>query len=72
MRNEVVWQCFMNGPTWDGDLISKRDKGDGIRDGLLTRYEGWTTLTDKGLRFCVAQKYDLEKEKRARERRSHA
>lgn len=58
----------MNGPTWDGDLISKADRNEGVESGFLISYKGWTTLTKAGLLVCLAAEYDREKERRDRQR----
>ena len=51
--NEVLMQLFVDGPTWDGNLISKYDRDQLVEKGLCDRHNGWNFLTLKGVIFAV-------------------
>ena len=53
---DVMMQLFVTGPVWDGDLSSKngRDELAGQTPPMILRYEGWQTLTLRGLLVALA------------------
>lgn len=53
-KNEVLMQLFVNGPTWDGNIISKPDRDALFDAGLADRWEGWSYLTLEGLKVAIA------------------
>lgn len=50
---EVMAQLFLNGPTWDGNLISKDERDNLVDAGFVDRDNGWNFLTVKGVREAV-------------------
>ncbi len=49
-----VMRClFFHGPTWDGDIPSKAGRGELFDLGYATRHQGWSYLTDAGVRFAI-------------------
>lgn len=42
---------FLNGPIWDGHLISKDSRKQLVKVGMVHQYEGFNFLTLKGLRI---------------------
>ncbi len=50
---ETMWQLFKNGPTWDGNLISKTDRSILHDMGLVDRAHGWNWLTSAGMRLAI-------------------
>lgn len=53
-KNEVLMQLFVDGPTWDGNLISKVDRDELVEAGLVDRWQGWNFLTEAGVRAAVS------------------
>lgn len=53
-KNEVLMQLFVQGPVWDGDLISKGDRDDLVDAGLCGRWEGWNFLNEAGVKAGVS------------------
>lgn len=53
-KNEVLMQLFVEGPTWDGNLISKSDRDALVDAGLCERWQGWNYLTLDGLKTAVS------------------
>jgi hypothetical protein len=53
-------QLFKNGPTWDGNIISKEGRGELIRAGYAGRVDGFAFLTEEGVRLAVSA-YEREK-----------
>lgn len=51
---ETVAQLFLQGPTWDGNVISKSDRDDAVDAGYVFRHEGWQSLTEDGLKAALA------------------
>jgi hypothetical protein len=53
---DVMMQLFVTGPVWDGNLSSKngRDELMGQTPPMILRYEGWQTLTRRGLEVALA------------------
>ena len=39
--------------TWDGNVISKETRDALIADGLAVRVNGWTVVTERGLRVAI-------------------
>lgn len=63
--NEVLWQLFLNGPTWDGDLISKSGRDKLCELGFASRINDWNFLTVNGVDAAVASGFDRRKNKHA-------
>lgn len=59
---EVLWCLFCHGPTWDGDLPSKCGRDSLVQGGWAFKFEGWQSLTEKGLRAAIARGMDRKKE----------
>lgn len=55
VTNEVLMQLFVDGPTWDGNLISKSDRDDLVEQGYADRAQGWNFLTACGVRQAVTE-----------------
>ena len=53
---DVMMQMFVAGPVWDGDLSSKggRDELAEQTPPMILRYEGWQTLSRRGLEVALA------------------
>ena len=68
--DEVLWQLFLTGPVWDGDLASKTGRDELVDLGYAMRSQGWQTLTKNGLNFALSKKFGLRKDTFARQRRS--
>ena len=68
--DEVLWQLFLTGPVWDGDLASKTGRDELVDDGYVVRAEGWQTLTGDGLKFALSKDLGRRKDAFARARRS--
>lgn len=49
IANDVMMQLFVNGPTWDGDLISKSERDDLVELGLIDCFNGWQWLNSEGM-----------------------
>ncbi len=62
----VLRQLFFNGPTWDGDIISKNSRGELFDRGWADRVEGWTFLTKAGMELAVIFAEDKERWQRRR------
>lgn len=60
---DVLWQLFRNGPTWDGDIVSKQGRDDLVRLNLVFRVDGWASLTKDGVGLAVTSGFDRRKEK---------
>lgn len=54
MTREVMMQLFVQGPTWDGDLVSKSERDDLVDDGFCNRADGWNFLTAEGVRVAAS------------------
>lgn len=52
-KNEVLMQLFIQGPTWDGNLVSKSDRNELLDAGLASKWEGWNYLTPAGVEAAV-------------------
>jgi len=53
-KSEVLMQLFVQGPTWDGNLVSKSERGALVEAGLADRWDGWNYLTQEGVEAAVA------------------
>lgn len=51
--NDVLRQLFLDGPTWDGNLLSKADRTRLVDAGLVERWGGWNYLTEDGVEAAV-------------------
>lgn len=60
---EVLWQLFRNGPTWDGDVVSKAARDALIAAGHAQRLSGWTSLTERGVRLAIDEGMHRRKER---------
>jgi hypothetical protein len=53
-QKEVLRQLFMNGPTWDGDIVSKAHRDDLASLGLAYRGPGgFTNITNRGMQVAL-------------------
>ena len=59
---EVAWQLFRNGPTWDGNIISKAARDELHKLGYIDRLDGWQWLTREGVTLCFAAQFDKRKD----------
>lgn len=51
---DVLEQLFINGPCWDGNLVSKSGRSELVEVGLAFRRDGWQSLTQEGLRLAIS------------------
>ena len=66
---EVLWQMFRNGPTWDGNVISKTARDELKTLGYIDRLHGWQFLTREGMHMALIADYDVRKDKEDRKLR---
>ena len=59
---DTIWQLFRNGPTRDGDMVSKRDRDTCVTAGLIERSTGWNWLTYSGVTLALELGMDKEKD----------
>ncbi len=52
--SEALMQLFVDGPTWDGNLISKEDRNILVEAGFAERWNGWNFLTQEGVEAAVS------------------
>jgi hypothetical protein len=52
--SDVLMQLFVQGPTWDGNLISKTERDNLVAVGMVDRWNGWNFLTQEGVEAAVA------------------
>ena len=52
---ESLMQLFVEGPTWDGNLVSKEGRNSLVNAGLCNRHDGWNFLTTAGIDAAVEQ-----------------
>jgi len=52
--NESLWQMFKDGPTWDGNLVSKEARTWLVENGLAFRANGYNALTENGVEMGVS------------------
>lgn len=64
---DTIWQLFRNGPTHDGNMVSKSDRDLAVDAGLVDRAEGWNWLTYSGVTLALelGMGADSEKGKRS-------
>lgn len=63
---EVLWCLFKLGPTQDGDVPSKSGRDALVDAGWAFRWDGWQSLTAKGIRNAIRLGMDRRKEKELR------
>jgi hypothetical protein len=51
---EALWQMFKDGPTWDGNLLSKAARTWMVQNGLAFRAKGYNALTEEGVQMAVS------------------
>lgn len=68
-EKECMMQLFFNGPTWDGDIVSKAGRAGLHRRGYVERENGWTQLTSAGFVVAVRAGLGDDKERRDNKRR---
>ena len=52
--HEAIWQMFKDGPTWDGNLVSKPARAWLLNEGFAFRSSGYNALTVKGVEMAVS------------------
>jgi hypothetical protein len=45
--------CFLKGPIFDGDLVSKEARDRLVKSEMIFRANGYQSLTDKGVRTLI-------------------
>jgi hypothetical protein len=55
---DVLWQLYKNGPTWDGDLVSKEARKWLMDAGYADRRQGWNFLTGDGVDIALGMGWD--------------
>jgi len=50
---DVLGQLFMNGPTWDGNIVSKSGRGELVEAGLAFHAHGFASLTSEGVHVAI-------------------
>ncbi len=68
-ETECMQQLFFNGPTWDGDLVSKAGRTGLVDSGYAERCNGWQQLTSAGFEVAVRAGLGDDKERRDNKRR---
>lgn len=68
-EKECLQQLFFNGPTWDGDLVSKAGRTGLVNRGYAERCNGWQQLTSAGFELAVRAGLGDDKERRDNRRR---
>lgn len=68
-EKECMMQLFFNGPTWDGDIVSKAGRAGLYRRGYVEHENGWTQLTSAGFVVAVRAGLGDDKERRDNKRR---
>lgn len=68
-EKEALQQLFFNGPTWDGDLVSKAGRTGLVDRGYAERCNGWQQLTSAGFELAVRAGLGDDKERRDARRR---
>lgn len=68
-EKECMQQLFFNGPTWDGDIVSKAGRAGLMRRGYVERENGWTQLSPAGFVVAVRAGLGEDKERRDSKRR---
>lgn len=59
---ETLWCLFFHGPTEDGNLPSKSGRDSLVSGGWAFRFDGWQSLTEKGMKAALARDMDRKKE----------
>ena len=67
---EVLWQLFRNGPTWDGDVISKTARDELYEAKFIDRLDGWQWLTRDGVELAMGANYHTRKDSEQQRRRT--
>jgi len=70
--DEVLWQLFLTGPVWDGDLVSKTGRDELVDSGHVARAKGWQTLTKEGMVLAIERGFGRRKDSYGQIRRSKA
>ena len=52
--SDTLMQLFVQGPTWDGNLVSKQERDAMLQYGMCKRWNGWNWLTREGVEAAVA------------------
>ena len=60
---EALWQMFKDGPTWDGNLLSKAARTWLVQNGLAFRTKGYNALTPEGVEMAVSPGMGERKDK---------
>lgn len=60
---DTIWQLFRNGPTRDGNMVSKRHRDDATEAGLIDRADGWNWLTHSGVTLALELGMGTEKDR---------
>ena len=68
-EKECLEQLFLNGPTWDGDLVSKAGRTGLVGRGYAEQCNGWQQLTSAGFVLAVRAGLGDDKERRDNKRR---
>lgn len=68
-EKECLQQLFFNGPTWDGEIVSKAGRAGLHKRGYVERENGWTQLSSAGFVLAVRAGLGDEKERRDYKRR---
>lgn len=68
-EKECLQQLFFNGPTWDGDLVSKAGRTGLVNRGYAERCNGRQQLTSAGFELAVRAGLGDDKERRDNKRR---
>lgn len=67
-QREVLRQLFLDGPTWDGDIVSKPDRDELVGLGLAERVNGFNFITRAGMETAEAASFFALKNRRNRRR----
>lgn len=60
--HEALWQMFLSGPIWDGNLVCKTSRKWLVSNGMADRAEGFNFLTGAGVAMAVSLGMDQRKE----------
>lgn len=61
--HESLWQMFLNGPVWDGNLVCKTSRKWMVENGLAKQAAGFNFLTGAGVEMAVTLGMDQRKER---------
>jgi hypothetical protein len=50
---DAMMQLFVQGPTWDGDVLSKSGRNELVSRDFAKHRHGWAYLTDSGLDMAI-------------------